>query len=142
MRETDEIPCCLVFSAHDPSGGAGVQADITALAAGGCHAVTVLTGLSVQDTRDVYRVVAADSALLAEQAQALLADMPVAAIKIGLLPNADIVAAVHAVVGAYPHLPLVLDPIMRAGGGAVLQAAGTAAAMQRLLFPLATVLTP
>lgn len=134
-------PTVLCLSGHDPGGGAGVQADIeTALSLGG-HAATLVTAHTVQDTRDVHRVVPADLTLLREQADALLADVEVAALKAGLLgapEQAAFVAGLAARVGR----PLVLDPVLRAGGGSDLASAALLDAIRRDLLPRVEVLTP
>ena len=142
MPEGFNIPTCLVFSGHDPSGGAGVQADIEVLASMGCHAATVLTCLTVQDSHDVYAVQPMPASFLAEQARTILADMPVQAVKIGLVADAESAKAIHAVLTEHPDMPVVLDPIVRAGGGELLQATPARDAIRRLLFPLTSVLTP
>lgn len=134
-------PTVLCLSGHDPGGGAGVQADIeTALSLGG-HAATLVTAHTVQDTRDVRRVVPADLTLLREQADALLADVEVAALKAGLLgapEQAAFVAGLAARVGR----PLVLDPVLRAGGGSDLASTALLDAIRRDLLPRVEVLTP
>lgn len=142
MAEGLDTPTCLVFAGHDPSGGAGIQADIETLASMGCHAATLVTCLTVQDTRNVYSVQAACVSSLVEQAGAVLADMPVQAVKIGLIANAEMVRAIHTILAEYPDMPVVLDPVICAGGGRQLQDAATGEAMRNLLFPLTTVLTP
>jgi hydroxymethylpyrimidine/phosphomethylpyrimidine kinase len=82
-------PIVLSFAASDPSGGAGLQADLMTLSAIGCHPLSVVTALTVQDTRGVDEVLAIDSDWVADQARKLLEDMPVAAFKIGLLGSAS-----------------------------------------------------
>lgn len=142
MNERIDIPTCLVFSGHDPSGGAGVQADIEALAGMGCHAATLITCLTVQDTQNVHSVDAVPAAALIEQARTILADMPVQSVKIGLVPNTEMAEAIHTLLVDYPDMPVVLDPIVSAGGGRQILRQDTADAIQNLLFPLTTVLTP
>lgn len=133
-------PTVLCLSGHDPGGGAGVQADIeTALSLGG-HAATLITAHTVQDTRDVRRVVAADLALLREQAETLLADMEVGAIKVGLLGAPEQAAFIAGLAGRIGR-PLVLDPVLRAGGGTDLASGALIAAIRELL-PHVQVLTP
>ncbi len=132
----------VAFAGHDPTGGAGVQADVEALASMGCHAAPVVTALTVQDTRNVTGVTPVDTALLVEQARAVLEDMRVAAFKVGLLGSVTTVEAIHTLLRDYPDIPVVLDPVLRAGGGARLADEDIMAAMHALLFPLTTVLTP
>lgn len=142
MADT-QVPVALSIAGHDPSGGAGLQADIEALDAMGCHAVTALTCVTIQDTSRMHRLVPIEARLVREQAEAILADMPVAAIKIGVLASVDIVHAIHALLIQYPHLPVVLDPVLAAGGdNAALAGDDTLSALRELLLPLATVLTP
>jgi hydroxymethylpyrimidine/phosphomethylpyrimidine kinase len=78
-------PAVLTFAATDPSGGAGVQADILTLASMGCHPLSVITAITVQDTRGVEGILPMDSDWVADQARAILEDVPVAAFKIGVL---------------------------------------------------------
>ena len=134
-------PQVLCISGHDPSGGAGLQADIEAVAAQRAHALVAVTSLTVQDTRNVHRVVPTAPSLLAQQLDAVLDDCPVHAIKIGLIGDA---AQVPAIVEAIrrAQVPVILDPVLRAGGGASLSGAETAAAMVEWLLPLAEIITP
>ncbi|MDD1649456.1 MAG: bifunctional hydroxymethylpyrimidine kinase/phosphomethylpyrimidine kinase, partial [Methylococcaceae bacterium] len=110
-------PVVLCLSGHDPTGGAGLQADIETLRALGCHPATVVTALTAQDTRDVQAVYPQAPDLFLSQARLVLADLPVAAIKIGLLGSAGIALAVVKLIGEAGPVPVVLDPILAAGGG-------------------------
>lgn len=141
MSAHSPIPRVLCLSGHDPSGGAGIHADIEAVAAQGAHALTVVTALTVQNTRDVSRVSAVAPALMAEQIAALIDDGPIAAIKIGLLGDA---AQVSVIVNAIRRLrvPVVFDPVLRAGGGSNLVAASLLAEVIAELVPEVTLLTP
>lgn len=134
-------PAVLTFSGHDPSGGAGLQADIEALAGVGCRTLSVATALTVQDTRDVERVESIDPGLVEAQARAVLADLPVAAFKIGLLGSAAVADAVAAVLSDHPEQPVVLDPITAAGGGTPLAGESLMVAMRGLLRRI-TLVTP
>lgn len=142
MEEQETVPVVLTISGHDPSGGAGIQADIEAIASMGCHAVSAITTLTVQDTVDLQRHEPVDSELLLEQIRAVLEDMPVAAIKIGLMGDVENIVAVHTILTDYPHLPVVLDPILRSGGGTDLANEEYLDAMLGLLVPITTILTP
>jgi len=136
-----ERPLVLCLSGHDPGGGAGIQADIEAIGAMGGHALTVVTAQTVQDSSNVSRVVATDPALLQDQIDALLADFNPRALKIGLLGSAeqvDLVAATLRRAG----VPAVLDPVLRAGGGADLAGPRLIERLRRDLLPLVEVLTP
>lgn len=136
------IPSVLVFAGLDPTGGAGLQADVEALASMGCHAAPVATALTVQDTRDVKASYPVDALVLIEQARAVLEDLPIAACKVGLLASVAAVEAVHSILADYPKLPLVLDPVLASGAGAPLVGQEVQAAMIELLLPLTAVLTP
>ena len=131
----------LCISGHDPTGGAGIQADIEACAAQGVHALTVISALTVQDTHNVRRVSPVAPMLMAQQIEALLEDCRVDAIKIGLLGDAQQIPYLLQAI-AQAKVPVVLDPILRAGGGANLTALELQAAMEETLFPQVTLLTP
>jgi hydroxymethylpyrimidine/phosphomethylpyrimidine kinase len=137
--------CVLVFSGLDPSGGAGIQADIEAIAAQGAHALSVVTALTVQDNQRVYEVAPVDPGLLARQAALLLETMPIRAVKLGIpgnLANAEAIAGIVLLLRArQPALPVVLDPVLASGHGDQL-AHGDALAALAPLLALATVLTP
>lgn len=131
----------LCLSGHDPTGGAGIQADQEAAAAQGVHALTVVTALTVQDSRNVHRVVAVDAALIAEQLAALEADCRIAGIKIGLLGDAAQIAVIVALIQRL-KVPVVLDPVLRAGGGSDLVSSPLQVALLEQLLPAVTLLTP
>jgi hydroxymethylpyrimidine/phosphomethylpyrimidine kinase len=135
-------PVVLVFAGHDPSGGAGIQADIEALASQGCHAATVITALTVQDTRDVQDFRPLDAVELIAQARAVLEDMPVATFKLGMLGSVENIEAIHTILNDYPEIPVVFDPVLASGGGTGLGGPELIQAMQVLLLPMTTVLTP
>src|SRR5512140_3242869 len=99
MASSSLPPIVLSFAASDPTGGAGLQADLLTLASLGCHPLSVLTGITVQDTRGVESLRAIEPASVASQARRLLEDIPVAAFKLGVLgsaANARLVAAILA----------------------------------------------
>lgn len=134
-------PVVLCLSGHDPAGGAGVHADLEAIAAQGAHALTVITALTVQDSHNVYRVEPVSASLLAEQLQRLCADSRIAAIKLGLLGDATQVPVIAERLRLC-KVPVICDPVLRAGGGADLAANTTVAALREQLFPLIDLLTP
>lgn len=136
------IPVVMTFAGNDPTGGAGIQADIEAIASMGAHAAPVITALTVQDTLNVMRFDPVDATVIIEQARAILEDMPVAAIKIGLTGSLENIEAIHTLLHDYPDIPVVCDPILRAGGGSRLTNDEMQIAMRELLFPYTTVLTP
>ena len=111
------VPIVLSFAAADPTCGAGLQADLLTLAAHGCHPLTVVTALTVQDTAGVEDVLPISGGWVADQARALLEDMPVAAFKLGMLGSVEAVAAVAEVLSDYPDTPVVFDPVLASGRG-------------------------
>jgi hydroxymethylpyrimidine/phosphomethylpyrimidine kinase len=135
-------PTVLVVAGNDPSGGAGIAADLQAITAAGAHPAPVITALTVQDTVNASAVEPVSPALVAAQMQAVLDDMRVAAVKIGLLATAGIAAAVADVLRGSPGTPVVLDPVLVAAGGAALAEDALSAAILEQLCPLTTLLTP
>lgn len=136
------IPIVLSLSGHDPTGGAGLQADIETLFRLDCHACTVITALTEQDSVDVRRILPQQPADLLAQARAVTEDLPPAAIKIGLLGSAGIATAVSELIDRLPGVPLVLDPILAAGGGRELASDELVSTLRDRLIPRTTVLTP
>ncbi|HUQ76899.1 MAG TPA: hydroxymethylpyrimidine/phosphomethylpyrimidine kinase [Burkholderiales bacterium] len=132
----------LTFAASDPTGGAGLQADLLTIAALGCHPLSVVTGLTVQDTVGVARMFALDPAWIRDQAKCLLDDMEVAAFKAGVLGSAANVRAVSEIVAAHSQAPFVVDPVLASGRGDPLTADGALGALRKLILPRTTVLTP
>jgi hydroxymethylpyrimidine/phosphomethylpyrimidine kinase len=135
-------PLVLSFAAADPTGGAGAQADVLTLAALGCHPLSVLTAVTVQDLHGVHRLQVLDAQLLTEQAQRLLGELRVAAIKIGVVANAANARAIAALLAAHPAVPVVLDPVLASGRGDALADATVPDALREHLLPFTTVLTP
>ena len=135
-------PIVLSFSANDSSGGAGIQADILTLASMGCHPLSVITAITVQDTAGVDDVMALDPRWVVDQARAVLEDMPVHVFKIGMLGSVEIIAAIAEVISDYPDIPLVLDPVLNSGRGDEFASEDMVSAMRELLLPQATIITP
>ena len=135
-------PIVLTFAATDPSGGAGIQADIMTLSSMGCHPLSVVTAITVQDTLGVEGVLAMDADWVEDQARAVLEDMPVAAFKIGLIGSVENVSMIAEIVSDYPDVPLVLDPVLASGRGDELASEEIVHAIRELLLPQTTVLTP
>ena len=138
----DLPPIVLVFAAADPSGGAGLQADIMTLSSMGCHPLSVVTAVTIQDTMGVDDVWPIEAEWVADQARCVLEDMPVAAFKIGLLGNVEQAAIIAEVVSDYPEVPLVLDPVLASGRGDELVTEDMVVALRELLIPQTTILTP
>ena len=135
-------PIVLAFAATDPSGGAGLQADILTLASMGCHPLSVVTAATIQDTMGVEDIMALDPEWVADQARCVLEDMPVNAIKIGVLGSVENITAIAEVVSDYPEVPLVLDPILASGRGDELATEDMISALRELLIPQTTIITP
>lgn len=135
-------PVVMILAGNDPTGGAGIAADIETLVSLGCHPAPVVTALTVQDTHNVHALWPVDPDLVLAQARAVLADLPVAVIKIGVIGSADNAAALHELLIAHPDLPVVLDPVLAAGGGTALANSSLIEAIRDLLLPRTTVLTP
>lgn len=135
-------PIVLSFAANDPSGGAGVHADILTLASLGCHSLSAVTAITVQDTAGIDDIIALDPELVADQARAVLEDMPVHAFKTGLLGSVEIIAVIAEIISDYPDIPFVMDPVLASGRGDELANEEMVHAMNELLLPQATILTP
>jgi hydroxymethylpyrimidine/phosphomethylpyrimidine kinase len=135
-------PIVLVFSATDPSSGAGLQADVLTLASMGCHPLSAVTAITIQDTVGVEDVYPIDAEWVADQARAVLEDMPVAAFKLGLLGSTEAIAAIAEVVADYPDIPLVFDPVIASGRGDELSNDDMISAMREMIIPQATLITP
>ncbi len=136
------LPAVLTFAATDPTSGAGLQADLLALASMGCYPLSVVTALTVQDTAGVESFLAIDPDWVADQARCILEDMPVAAFKMGMLGSTEIVTLVAEVVSDYPDVPLVLDPVLSSGRGDEFASEEMVSAIRELLVPQSTVITP
>ena len=135
-------PAVLVFAATDPSGGAGIQADVLTLASMGCHPLSVVTAITVQDSSGVEGVLPIDADWVADQARAILEDIPVSAFKIGVIGSAENVAAIAEIVADYPEIPMVLDPVLASGRGDEFANEETLAAIREMLIPQCTIITP
>jgi hydroxymethylpyrimidine/phosphomethylpyrimidine kinase len=135
-------PIVLTFAGTDPTGGAGLQADVLTLASMGCHPLSVVTALTVQDTLGVVALDAVDSRRVRMQAERVLAEMKVAAFKLGVLGSAANVEAIAAILAQYADIPVVLDPVLASGRGDPLAAEDMIDALRELLVPQSTVVTP
>ena len=133
-------PIVLAFAAADPSGGTGIQADVLTLASMGCHPLSVITALTVQDTLGIEGVQAVDPEWVVDQARCLLDDMPVDAFKIGALGSVENIAAVAEILSDYPDVPLILDPVLGSGRGEELATEEMVRALTEVLLPQTTIL--
>lgn len=135
-------PIVLTFAASDPTGGAGLQADLLTIAAMGCHPLSVLTALTVQDTSGVDSVQAVDAERVRAQAEALLADMRVAAFKLGVLGSAENMRVIADLLSDLPEIPVVLDPVLASGRGDPLASEEMVQLLCELIVPQSTLVTP
>ena len=135
-------PNVMCFSGLDPTGGAGLQADIETLFSIGCHCTPIATALTAQNTQNAINMIATEPALLVQQARAVLEDISIQCIKIGLLGSVESIEVLHILLKDYANIPVVLDPIALAGGGYEFGGTEVLEAMRNLLVPLTTVLTP
>ncbi|HOB65229.1 bifunctional hydroxymethylpyrimidine kinase/phosphomethylpyrimidine kinase [Ottowia sp.] len=105
--ESETLPCVLSFNANDPTGAGGAAGDATVIASIGAHALPVVTGVYIRDTREIHGHVALDDSAVAEQAVAVAEDIPIHAIKVGFLGGAEAVSQVAAFAADYPTVPLI-----------------------------------
>jgi hydroxymethylpyrimidine/phosphomethylpyrimidine kinase len=144
MAMAEKPPVVLTIAGFDPSSGAGVTADIKTIAAHGCYGVACVTAMTVQSTAGVRRVEALDPGLVRETLEELAADVPIGAVRIGMLASAKVVKAVAEFLDSHrAKLPnIVLDPILKSSSGAELLDAGGTRLLIEKLIPLADVITP
>ncbi|TFW16222.1 hydroxymethylpyrimidine/phosphomethylpyrimidine kinase [Massilia arenosa] len=140
-------PAVLVFAGLDPSGGAGIAADIEAISANGAHALPIVTALTVQDQNRVHGLQCVDAALIERQARALVdGGVAIHAVKLGVPGNAANAHAIARVITHLrkrdPQLPVVLDPVLASGAGDALSQDEYATKWLHILLPLATIATP
>lgn len=135
-------PVVLTIAGFDPSSGAGITADIKTIAAHGCYGVACITALTVQSTQGVSRVEALPARLVSETLKELSRDVEIAAVKIGMLGSAEVVAAVSDFLESGKLVNVVLDPILRSSSGARLLEPKGERLMRERMLPLATVITP
>jgi len=135
-------PKVMTFSATDPTGGAGLQADILTISSLGCHPVSITTGLTVQDTFGVNKLIPIDSELLNDQARLILEDMEVEIFKLGLMGSKENIATIAEIISDYPDIPLVIDPVLASGRGDEFSDIEARNMMMELLFPESLIITP
>ncbi len=138
-------PCVLVFAGSDPSGGAGISADIEAIAAQDAHALPIITAITVQDNDRVFAVHPVPAELILQQAQVLADKISIRAIKIGIIANRNNAMALAGWIAAYktryPDVPVILDPVLASGHGDLLSTEDAVSALAPLLT-VATLITP
>lgn len=132
----------LTIAGSDSGGGAGIQADLRTFAAFGVYGASVITAVTAQNTSEIRAIHPVPPGVIAAQIDAVLDDLDVAAIKIGMLGNADAIEAVAKSLDGQAACPLVLDPVMVATTGTRLLPEGAMDALVRLLIPRASLITP
>lgn len=132
----------LCLSGLDPSGGAGIQADIETLASLGCHCAPIITALTTQDSSNVAELVCIDPKLIQRQIALIFADMPISVVKIGLLGSAEIAEQIAAQLSQHPDVPVILDPVLKASGGTKLANQQVIEATREYLLPKTFLATP
>ncbi|MFU9046113.1 hydroxymethylpyrimidine/phosphomethylpyrimidine kinase [Acinetobacter tibetensis] len=135
-------PTVLCFSGLDPSGGAGLQADIEAIGQSGAHAAIACTALTIQNSQQVFGFEATSKELLLAQAHAVVGDLPIQCVKSGMLGTTDNIAALAEFLREHPEYRYVLDPVLVANSGGSLGDQETLVKAFVELIPLATILTP
>ena len=135
-------PKVMTFSATDPTGGAGLQADILTISSLGCHPVSIATGFTIQDTIGVNKLIPIDSELVNDQARLILEDMEVETFKLGLLGSKENIATIAEIISDYPDTPLIIDPVLASGRGDEFSDIEARNMMMELLFPESLLITP
>jgi len=135
-------PIVLAIGGSDSSGGAGIQGDLKAVAANGGYAATVLTAVTAQNTQEVAWWHALGAEWVRTQIETVVSDLPVTAVKSGMLPTAEIIRTVAEFLRQRGPLTYVCDPLIDSGSGQRLSEPDALAALRRELLPLATVITP
>ena len=132
----------LSIAGSDPSGGAGIQADLKVFSAHNIYGMAVITALTAQNTKGVSSIHTLSADFVAEQIRMVFADIRVDAVKIGMIANAEIAEAVANTLNEVKATNIVLDPVMIAKGGAPLLAEEAMGCVRDMLLPLADILTP
>ncbi|MEM8844427.1 MAG: hydroxymethylpyrimidine/phosphomethylpyrimidine kinase [Pseudomonadota bacterium] len=142
MQVPNHRPCVLCIGGLDPSGGAGVQADIEAIAQCGGHALPIISCLTVQNSSAALSVKSINTKIIKQQAEALFTDIKISAVKIGVTPSEDMVETISDIISQLPEIPIVLDPVISASHGIKFANQSVLDAINELLLPKLTVITP
>jgi hydroxymethylpyrimidine/phosphomethylpyrimidine kinase len=142
MDESTTPARVLSIAGSDSGGGAGIQADLKAIARCGCHGMTAITAITAQNTTQVTGVYPIPPEAIVEQVRAVAEDIGVDAVKIGMLGNAETIEAVSSALDLVGGAPVVLDPVMVAESGSRLLEPEAVDALRGTLLPRATVVTP
>lgn len=137
-----KVPTVLSIAGSDSGGGAGIQADLKAIANCGAHGMTAITAITAQNTMGVNAIEAVSPSMIIEQIRAVAEDIDVDAVKIGMLGTIETTEAVATGLDLIPDAPVVVDPVMVAESGADLLQPDARSALIELILPRATVVTP
>lgn len=139
---TSSVPKILTFAASDPTGGAGMQADLMTQTSLGCYPLSVLTAITCQDTSGVSDVLPIDPSIVEKQARLILNETKIDVIKCGVMASEENIKVISEIIKDYPDVPVVIDPILSSGRGDNLALGDSLQLMIRHLFPLAEIITP
>ncbi|HEX9930137.1 MAG TPA: bifunctional hydroxymethylpyrimidine kinase/phosphomethylpyrimidine kinase [Pyrinomonadaceae bacterium] len=142
LKSLDEPPVCLTIAGHDPSGGAGIVADIKTFTAFGCFATAAITSLTFQNTTGVFGATHQTAETIRGQVEPVIQDFPVAAVKTGMLPTGEIIEETARLVRENNLPNFVVDPVVRSTSGFDLIDDAALRILIEKLFPLAAVVTP
>ena len=138
----DKKPVVLVMAGHDPSGGAGIQADIETIARNNCHAATVITALTTQNTSEFIKSISVNPDDFQEQINLILAEMQIKSCKIGLIADLGILSIIEKTLYSLKNIPIVIDPVINAGSGEKMMTDDITVSLYEKLMPFTTVITP
>ena len=141
INSNNQKPVVLVIAGHDPSGGAGIQADIESIASAGCHAATVITSLTTQNTSKVIDIIPQNPEPFSKQIRLILEDMEVVACKIGMIGSIELLQVIINELSEI-DFPIVLDPVMSSTTGRAFANADLCKLMLTSLLPITTLVPP
>jgi len=136
------LPVILTIGGHDPSGGAGIQADIETITSHGCHAVSLITCLTSQNTKDFFKVDVIDPNIFTSQAESLLSDIAIDAIKIGVIGNFKILEEINKLLNKLEGIAIIFDPVIKSTSGGTLTENPLFKSLKSLIFPKSFLVTP
>ncbi len=142
MNKTKKYHCVATIAGSDPSGGAGIQADIKTISALGCYAASIITALTAQNTQGVQGILEIPADFIQQQIDAVFSDLDIKAVKIGMLYSKKIIDIVATALKKYKPAYSIVDPVMIAKSGHHLLEPDTVKHLQNELFPFVTLITP
>jgi hydroxymethylpyrimidine/phosphomethylpyrimidine kinase len=139
---TNRLARVLIIAGSDSGGGAGIQGDIKTVTCLGGYAATAITALTAQNTRGVFGILDVPDQFIKQQVELVLSDIGADCIKIGMLHKTSVIETIESALFPYASIPLVLDTVMFAKGGAPLLQTSAIESLKKLLIPRATIITP